>query len=400
MKFPKLTDNVVIKNIERPALYDILNDDLFELDEEGYRFIKYLTGFNEINTIINNLNISKSEIDDFIKYLIENNLIIDKKDDSFKIYPDPKQIKPPSLRTLLIHLTTICNLKCKHCYLNKEKKDIIPVDVIIKVIKEFTEMQGFKILLSGGEPLLYPHLFKILQEIQDLKIRKILFSNGLKFSDNFVSKIKGLIHEVQISIDGTKSHDDFRNCKGSFNAAINAIKKIKKNDIAISVATMVHRKNLSEFDELKKILEELKVDNWYLDVPCADPQSDFIKEYGVTIEEGASILLNYGWGKVIEDFYSGYACGAHLCAIMANGNVVKCGFFENEPVGNINNESLSDLWNIIQKKYIWKIDNLKCSDLNCPHIKDCYGGCRYRAKVMFGDLMGLDKIKCKIYNFL
>lgn len=401
MNYPNLRPNIVIKNIERPAIYDIENDNLYELDSESYELIKYFSGKNKLEDIIAQSEFDKDESYEFVNSLEELGLIEDRFDDSLDIFQDPKPIKPPSLRILLIHLTTGCNMRCKHCYLRKDDVKNVPLDILLETIREFVDLQGFKILLSGGEPLLYPDLFKLLNKIKNLKIRKVLFSNGLLMNEDIAFKLKGLVQEVQISVDGLKStHDEFRNCKGAYDSAINAIKILKKHDFPVSISTMVHGKNLQEFDELSSLFKGLEVDNWYLDMPCGDPDSDFIKEYGVSPEDAGSILRENGWGNPPGDFSINYACGAHLCAIMANGDVSKCGFFENEPVGNISNESLETLWGKIQEDYIWDLKKLECYELKCPYIEECYGGCRYRAKIMFGGLMKVDKVKCKMYNFL
>ncbi len=400
MQYFKLRESVVLKNIERPALYDYENDDLYELDEEAFNFVRYLTGKYSINEIIKLTDVDKQEATDFINFMKDKDLIINLKDDSIDHIEEPNPVELPSLRTLLIHLTTRCNLSCVHCYLDKQNVVDIDYKTIINIIKQFEAMQGFKILISGGEPLLYPKIFSLLEEIKDVKIRKILFSNGLLLTRDFIEKLKGLVQEIQISVDGIASHNIFRNNKRSYEAAIEAISNAKRFGFTVSVATMIHKKNLNEFEKLESILSKLKVDNWYLDLPTVNQDSKFTEEFGVSLDDAAKILTKYGWGKAIEDFSVGYCCGAHLCAIMPNGDVSKCGFFENEPVGNVKEEKLEILWKKIREKYIWPLELLKCSELNCPYIKDCYGGCRYRAKIMSNDLFGVDKVKCKIYNFL
>jgi len=167
--------------------------------------------------------VDKQEATDFINFMKDKDLIINLKDDSIDHIEEPNPVELPSLRTLLIHLTTRCNLSCVHCYLDKQNVVDIDYKTIINIIKQFEAMQGFKILISGGEPLLYPKIFSLLEEIKDVKIRKILFSNGLLLTRDFIEKLKGLVQEIQISVDGIASHNIFRNNKRSYEAAIEAI---------------------------------------------------------------------------------------------------------------------------------------------------------------------------------
>lgn len=78
----------------------------------------------------------------------------------------PKKNLPSG--TIRIVLSSICNFKCKFCFSEGEDKCIRTLDLnyikkILKVAKEF----GIKnVKLTGGEPLLYPHLEELLAFIQ------------------------------------------------------------------------------------------------------------------------------------------------------------------------------------------------------------------------------------------
>ena len=115
--------------------------------------------------------------------------------------------------------------------------------------------------------------------------------------------------------------------------------------------------------------------------------------------DAAKALKEYGWGHTFEDSSNIYACGAHLAAIMSNGDVAKCGFFEDNPVGNINRDPLLSCWEQIKDNWIWGLDALNCRELDCPHLADCKGGCRFRAFQYSKNLMGEDPVKCGIYGF-
>ncbi len=75
-------------------------------------------------------------------------------------------------------------------------------------------------------------------------------------------------------------------------------------------------------------------------------------------------------------------CGAHLCAILADGRVAKCGLFGQEAVGSIE-EGLRKCWEKVPRIPLSQL-TCRCSDLEA-----CRGGCRYRAKIQ-GGLYGPD----------
>ena len=89
------------------------------------------------------------------------------KDDVFY----PKKNLPSG--TLRIVLTTECNFRCKYCFAegeaNKEIR-VLPLENIKKVLDRAPSFGITKIKLTGGEPLLYPHLEELLAYIREIDI--------------------------------------------------------------------------------------------------------------------------------------------------------------------------------------------------------------------------------------
>jgi len=396
--YPLLLESTVIRNLEVPVLYDYVNDELYELDEEAFKVVKLFNGNYSIGEISKITGFPIKEIEELTEYLLKENLLTAKKIKEKTEIADYPQSPIPSLRTILIHLTTSCNLNCVHCYLDKSRKMEMNPKIFIDLVKQFDMLQGLKILVSGGEPLTHPQFFEMMEKIRKTKVRKVLLTNGLLLNHETIQSLKGLVHEIQISLDGTKSHEEFRRMKNAFNLTLNSIKAAKDNGFTVSVSTMIHRKNLDELPELEKILKNLKVDNWYLDVPTVTGEYKNNSAFHLDPYTTGNILKKYGFGKQFFDESEIYACGAHLCAIMANGDVTKCGFFEEQPVGNIHSKSLRECWGLIREKYLWKQKDLECYKIGCEHLKDCRGGCRYRAYIETNNLLGIDRVKCSYYG--
>jgi len=398
--YPKLANHVVLRSLEHPVLYNFVNDELFELEDEEYQWIKYFTGYSSLNQLLSQYNDSREEFLRFFEELKTEGLLELKDEKASEIpFYSVDQSTLPSLRTLLLHITTKCNIQCLHCYLDKSSPIELDLQALLEIIRQFDQMQGLKLLVSGGEPLLHSKIFEFLENIREYKIRKILLSNGLLIDKETAERLKDLVHEVQISIDGIKSHDRFRDMKGAFKRSIAAVKTLQSFGIQVSVATMIHKENLDELPELEQILKNMNIESWMLDAPS--PSGDFLDnlELQASVEDAAKALKEYGWGYTFEDSSNIYACGAHLAAIMSNGDVAKCGFFENQPVGNIQTNPLLSCWEKIKDIWIWGLDALNCRELDCPHLADCKGGCRFRAFQYSKNLMGEDPVKCGIYGF-
>jgi radical SAM protein with 4Fe4S-binding SPASM domain len=148
---------------------------------------------------------------------------------------------------------------------------------------------------------------------------------------------------------------------------------------------MIHRKNLGEFERLASLIQSKNVREWNVDVPSIAGRMEENKDLWVSPPE-AGPFLQYGYGGGLHSSEKNACCGAHLCAILSNGNVCKCGLFSQEPVGSID-EELRVCWERIPRI---QLKELTC---NCPDIEECRGGCRYRAELQ-GDIFQPDLFQC------
>ncbi len=379
-------------------IYDFEKNEIFELDEEGFRVVSYLNGSMTQDDLAEALQVNEKEVGAFLNDLQDLGLIETKISKNPQVPALLERPPFPSLKTMLVNITTACNLNCAHCYLDKSAPSHVEPKLFKDLIRQFFDLQGLKVLISGGEPMVHPRFWDLLESIKAVRVRKILLSNGILMNEERAARLQGLVHEVQISIDGIKGHDAFRRQKGCFNKSIQAIKILKGLGLTVSVSTMIHGKNLTELNDLEALLKELDVDSWSLDVPSVTGSYLNNEEFHVDAMAAGALLNKFGWG---EDYYETskvHGCGAHLCAIDPEGNVSKCGFFEDQPVGSLRTASLKQLWMKIQKDYIWRQEELRCHDLRCPHLEECKGGCRYRAFLQDGDIKDVDRVRCASYG--
>lgn len=369
-----LTPHSVLKNLEEPFLYGTESDELYELNADAYQFLlKICRGENPP---------IREEDEEFIQFCLSENLI------AFSETPLPREMpsKPspiPSLRYLELQITNRCNLRCRHCYIGEGSHQDLSMEQIQRVLKEFEEIQGLRLLLSGGEPLLHPLFWEINGILQNQAFRSVLLSNGTLITKEVAKKLR--VHEVQISLDGIKEGHESLRGKGTFEKTLMAIDHLQEADIRVSVATMIHRKNLSEFDQLASLLQSKNIEEWNVDVPCVEGRLRTNPDFWVPPSE-AGRFLSYGYGGGFHGSTNNSTCGAHLCAIIPDGTVCKCGLFTKEPVGSIE-EGLRICWARIPR-----ID-LKDLTCKCPVMEECRGGCRYRAKIQ-GDLFQPDLFQC------
>jgi radical SAM protein with 4Fe4S-binding SPASM domain len=250
-------------------------------------------------------------------------------------------------------------------------------------LEEFEEIQGLRLLISGGEPLLHPHFWEINGILRDYAFRSVLLSNGTLVTEEVAKRLR--VHEVQVSLDGIKEGHESLRGKGTFEKTMAAIDRLQQANLPVSVATMIHRRNLSEFDQLASLLQSKHIEEWNVDIPCLEGRLKNNPDFWVSPSE-AGRFLAYGFGGGFHGATKNSTCGAHLCAIIPNGTLCKCGLFSEEPVGSIE-EGLRTCWARIPRI---ALKDLTCK---CSVTEECRGGCRYRAKIQ-GDLFQPDLFQC------
>lgn len=373
-----LSNGFILKWLETPSVYDIKGDELYELDEDAFEFLKRCSSPEGCKS---------NEDKKFIDYCLSEG-ILTKEPINIK---RPALVKSPipSLRYLELQITDKCNLRCKHCYIGKPKNNEISIDKIKGIFDEFEEMQGLRLLITGGEPLMHSRFEEINLLLPKYNFRKILFTNGLLLNSEILKRLN--VDEIQFSVDGMKNGHEAIRGRGTYEIVMQKIQEAINTGITVSIATMVHSENLNEFDDMDKLFRRISIKDWTVDVPCFSGNLKLNSTFYLS-PEIAGRYLNYGFGSGLHGGGEGFACGLHLMSVLANGVICKCAFYSDTPVGNIN-EGLKKAW---KKILPLRLEDIECSDSLCKFIDECRGGCRFRA----GANRKKDLYKCYAYDII
>jgi radical SAM protein with 4Fe4S-binding SPASM domain len=192
----------------------------------------------------------------------------------------------------------------------------------------------------------------------------------------------------QISLDGLKRSHEIIRGENTFKHVIGTLDYLKSKNRKIIISTMIHTYNINEFEEMKRLIEKYDPVEWAIDLPSVrgnlSSNSSILPELKVAAE-----LLNYRFGGSYHiDTDDDLICGSHNAYILPNGDICKCGFYEDKPFGNLS-DSLPNAW---VGHNLDKISSLPlCAE--CNHVVDCKGGCRYRASGNFPDYLMCEYFK-------
>lgn len=371
-----LSRGAVLKWLETPCLYHIKNDQLYELDRDAFEFLKNCSESG-----------CHSHDSEFLDYCLQEELLT--KERVFVKRPPPIKSSDPSLRYLELQITNKCNLKCRHCYIKDRDKKELSVNQLRTILKEFEHMQGLRVLVTGGEPLLHSQFEEINKMLPRFLLRKVFFTNGILLDEEIIKRLN--VDEIQVSIDGLEHAHDFLRGKGTYRLAMKAVTLSLDHGFHVSVATMVHPGNLKDFDEMDRLFKDIGIREWTVDVPCVVGRLENNAELQIKPEVGGR-YLKYGYGSGLHTAYPGFGCGLHLMAVMADGKIAKCTFYSDNAVGRVE-EGLSACWQRIRPI---RLSELAC---NCDFVESCRGGCRYRAE-LFGNPLGKDLQRCALYGVI
>ena len=375
--YVRLAGHVSLRLLETPCLYDRRQDELYELNDEGLEALRSCRG---------HLRLEQVELEpEFLEYCLAEGLL----ELSPQPFPGPLALGPsplPSLRYLELQLTGRCNLACRHCYLGPARRVDLAVAQVATVLREFEAMGGLRVLLSGGEPLMHPQWEAINALLAALPVRRVLLSNGTLLEDMDPAALN--LDEVQISLDGLEAGHQALRGPGSFARALAGARAVKAAGLDLSIATMVHPGNLAEMPGLEELVQELGAREWGIDAPCPVGRLAGEPDLAVSPEQAAS-AMSRAFGGAYHGGSDGMACGLHLCTVGPDGLVAQCGFYLDQPLGNIG-EGLWTCWDRRQPLALSQVRG--CRD--CAAGPDCGGGCRFRAPAQ--DLP--DAVMCALYQ--
>ncbi len=315
---------------------------------------------------------------------------------------------------LSYNVTRECNMKCSHCYINatdKKLEDELTTQEAKALIDQIHQVSSPLLILSGGEPLLRPDIFELIEYGSKKGLKMGLGSNGYLIDDSVAKKLKDAgIATVSISLDSNipAQHDEFRGVTGAWEKAVNACKVLRKNGVLVQVNTTLTHDNYNQIDDIMTLAESIGVENFHLfflvptgrGVKLTDisPQKyeemitkTFAKVHKHRLNVRPSCAPQFmriaqGMGVDMRQWIRGCIAGLHYCRIYANGEVTPCPYLPIK-LGNIKEKSFKEIWtNAEIFKALRSPDSLKGKCGVCEYKTIC-GGCRARAYGLSSDFI-------------
>lgn len=319
-------------------------------------------------------------------------------------------------------ITSNCNYSCIHCRMDDYIPDLKKIELsfkeIIVCIDELASIGVKQINYSGGEPFFRSDFLDILRYTEKKGLSIGITTNGYFIDSSISKKLSSIktIDLIQVSIDGKDkhTHDFIRNMDGAFERAISAIKNLVASGIRTGAVTTVMQLNRDQIVDILDMIMPLGVKSFgarrfmpvgrgsqfITDLTLTKEQykehcilwTNLIKEHGddiqLYIEEPLLGILQKNLPK--SWIFSGCVAGTIYGAITSYGDVRPCIFIP-ESIGNIRNNTFSDIWKTSEVLSIFSEKKLNGKCGVCD-LKNICGGCRAMAYFKNSDLQADDPL--------
>ncbi len=314
------------------------------------------------------------------------------------------------LLSMEIELSLRCNFRCPYCYVpDKETlQNELSLAELCDVIDQAHSLGARKIILLGGEPMLYPYLFDIIEYIAERNMDIEMFTNGFGITTGIAQRLFKYKVSVALKMNtfDEKKQDELAGHNGAFTIIQDAFRNLctagyPSENPFLAVSTIICKQNIDELAGLWQWLRDQDVLPYF---EMITPQGDALEhdDMNPPLEDVEDLFRQiekidrekYGIKWDAQPPLVGSKCLRHLfsCLVTSQGDVNPC-VGVTIPVGNIRDKPLkeilaeSEVINNLRKHTV----NIKGPCGNCDKASDCYG-CRGAAYNLTGDYLASDPL--------
>lgn len=310
-----------------------------------------------------------------------------------------------------LELTSECNHSCIHCYNHwRENGDFVRTvtrEDLRSIISNLLENEVHDLVITGGEPLLYPELVFETVNLVDKKVRCSINSNISLMTDEIASRLKKWNVKLLVSFpsyDAT-TFNRIVNKRNAFYRVVEGIKIALRHKIPVSANMVVMRDNTDHVYKTGKHLFSIGIRSFSATkVHPAQNSSNFDslrinpeeilsvfnsllllkKEFNINIDTLTPYpMCLFGDTDRYDELVVHRSCSAGKtgATIAPDGSVRPCSHSD-DVYGNAIHENLNDIWLRMKK---WRDGSLipeHC--ISCNWLINCGAGCRTDSKFFHG----------------
>jgi MoaA/NifB/PqqE/SkfB family radical SAM enzyme len=173
------------------------------------------------------------------------------------------------LPRLWIYTNYDCNLSCSYCvaesYVGADRRGL-DLTQVTRLIDEAVPLDLTDLFLTGGEPFILHDIYQMIGYGLEHGLHVTVLSNGILLKGKRLEQLEALPYRdqltIQISLDGSKAeiHDFYRGA-GSWQKAIDAIKRLKAKGFHVRLGTTQTPENSHDLSAMCQLHRSLGIED-------------------------------------------------------------------------------------------------------------------------------------------
>jgi sulfatase maturation enzyme AslB (radical SAM superfamily) len=277
-----------------------------------------------------------------------------------------------------------CNIACPYCWIHHHVDPTLSREVMFRIIREAKELSrsGFRIQLSGGEPMIYKPFYDALALAQELRVDFGFTTNGHALNKSNVAKILAFDpFNVNVSLDAIDAtiNEALRPMKDGTRRTLEGIENLvaekerARSRVSIVIKPTIMDQNYKDLPNLVRYFGKCSKIQIHFQPFVGDTKDDayYVKDipaFQYVVEE--LIQLRHEGHPIVgqEETFRGFInyfrdpptsagirhldlggqkrncdIGLRSMFIYPNGDVMFCDFLK-QAIGNIHDQSLQEIY--------------------------------------------------------
>ncbi|MGM9643437.1 MAG: radical SAM/SPASM domain-containing protein [Eubacteriales bacterium] len=330
-------------------------------------------------------------------------------------------------------LSPVCNFSCKMCYVRKTQKEVreSPRGILTladwrRIAQDAKKAGTLYLLLTGGEPLLWPDFWTLYEELIDMGFLVSVNTNASLIDAEAIERFKKRPpQKINVTLYGVNDDTYMRLCsaKQVFSQVDRAIRSLIENRITVKINCSLTPENACDLDSIVDYAKErgsgLTVAT-YMFPPIRRDSTCFGKNERFTPEESARYLLRYFERDRDPESYRNYLqsivdgcieppgldegcidpvdgkircrAGRSSWWITWDGWMLPCGMMQ-EPKADLKEQSFDSSWqSVVEMAADMQLSGV-CN--NCPNSNICHS-CAAISYAETGKTSGIPIYMCRV----
>lgn len=334
-------------------------------------------------------------------------------------------------------LSPVCNFSCRMCYIRKTAREVAasPRSILTledwrRIAAQAKEAGTLYLLLTGGEPLLWPDFWTLYEELVDMGFLVSINTNGSLIDDEAVARFRRRPpRRVNITLYGASDDTYSQLCgvTGVFSQVDRAVRSLKDAGILVKLNSSLTPQNEQDLERIVGYAKELDIPLsvvTYMFPPVRRVPDAIGRNERFTPEEAAAHQLRYlrcantpeGYQKALQKILHGTAelpwleegcvdpldgkvrcrAGSASFWVSWDGWLQACGMMENPRV-DLMEKHLQDAWTLLTEA----TEALQLTGVcgGCQNRTICHP-CAAVAWTETGSVSGIPEYMCRMTRYM